>query len=198
MPGMDGYELCNLIKSSDKTSHIPVILLTARVSDADRITGLEMGADDYIAKPFNINELRIRINNLIEIRRTLREKFKSNSIIKPEEISVTPRDAVFIEKLLKIVKENIGNHTFSVEDLGMESGMSQSQIHRKLKATINISAIQFIRSVRMHKAMELLTKDAANIAEIAYLVGYDDPGYFTKTFRVFFGKLPSEINKKNS
>jgi signal transduction histidine kinase/ligand-binding sensor domain-containing protein/DNA-binding NarL/FixJ family response regulator len=198
MPGMDGYEFCNLIKSNDTTSHIPVILLTARASDSDRMTGLETGADDYMAKPFNVSELRIRIKNLIDSRRTLREKFKSNSIIKPEEISVTPRDAVFIEKLLKVVTDNISNNLFSVEDLGRETGMSHSQIHRKLKATINISAIQFIRSVRMHKAMELLTKDALNIAETAYLVGYDDPGYFTKSFRAFFGKLPSEINRKYS
>ncbi len=197
MPGMDGYQFCELIKTSYKTSHIPVILLTARGADADRVTGLEMGADDYLTKPFNVNELRIRIKNLIDSRRALRQRFSSNSIIRSEEISVTPRDAVFIEKLLKVVKENIANNSFSVDDLGRETGMSQSQMHRKLKATVNMSASQFIRSVRMHRAMELLTKEAGNIAEIAYLVGYDDPGYFTKTFRAFFGKLPSEINRKS-
>ena len=196
MPEMDGYELCEIIKSSDKTSHIPVILLTARADDTDRITGLEKGADDYIVKPFNVKELRIRIKNLINNRRALRERFSSGQVIKPSEISVISREAVFMEKLLRIVENNIENTDFSVEDLGREAGMSASQMHRKLKAIVNLPATHFIRSVRMHRAMVLLQKHSGNISDIAYMVGYDDPGYFTKTFRTFFGKLPSEIIKK--
>jgi DNA-binding response OmpR family regulator/nitrogen-specific signal transduction histidine kinase len=193
MPGMDGFEFCNLIKASDKTSHVPVILLTARSADTDRITGLDGGADDYLTKPFNARELQARVRNLIGSRSLLREKFTTNSIIRPDEISVSPRDALFVEKLLRVVEINIDNTAFSVEDLAREARMSHSQIHRKLKATVNMTANHFIRSARMHRAMELLKKDAGNISEIAFMVGYDDPGYFTRSFRNFFGKLPSEI-----
>lgn len=196
MPGTSGIELCEKLKSCDKTSHVPIIILTARAEYTDRIAGFESGADDYLSKPFNIKELRVRIKNLISSRRALRERFSSNSIIQPGMISVTPRDASFMEVLLKVVEKNIDNSTFSVEDLGREVAMSKSQIHRKLKATVNMPANHFIRSVRMHRAMDLLQKEAGNISEISYMVGYDDPGYFTKSFRAFFGKLPSEINKK--
>ncbi len=196
MKEMDGYEFCKKVKASEKTSHIPVILLTARADKRDKIRGLETGADDYLTKPFNGRELLIRVRNLIDSRRNLREKFNSHSVINTGEISVTSRDAHFMKKLLSIVEKNIDNYTFSVEELGREAGMSQSQIHRKLRALINMPANHFIRSVRMHHALELLQKNAGNISEIAYMVGYDDPGYFTKSFRAFFGKLPSEVNKK--
>ncbi len=196
MPGMDGYKFCEKIKTSVVTSHIPVILLTARGDIGDRLTGLKTGADDYLTKPFNINELLARIRNLIENRRVLRQKFSSNSIIKPGEISVTPYDVSFMEMLLAVVEKNIGDIRFSVEALAKEAGMSQSQLHRKLKAIINMPANHFIRSVRMQHAMELLQNGAGNISEIAYMVGYDEPGYFSKSFLKFFGKLPSEVNRK--
>ena len=195
MPFMDGFEFCEKLKTDERTSHIPVILLTARAEDPDRMRGLETGADDYLTKPFNPRELLIRATNLMENRRLMREKFSTNAIIKPGEISVTPRDRAFMEKLVGIMEKNMDNEKFSVEDLASEAGMSQSQLHRKLKALINQTANHFIRSVRMHRAKELLEKDAGNIAEIAYMVGYDDPGYFTKSFKAFFGILPSEIRK---
>ena len=196
LPGTDGYELCEKLKKSERTSHIPVILLTSSAFSQDKITGLGTGADDYIIKPFRAKELKARVDNLIESRRRLREKFSSGNIINPGEMLVNSRDTVYMNKLLAAVNENIGNHEFSVNDLGKEVGMSKSQIHRKLKALVNMSASRFIRTVRMHRAMELLQNDAATIAEIAYMVGYDDPGYFTKTFRNFFGKLPSEVTRR--
>ncbi len=195
MPGMDGVEYCKTIKSNDKTSHIPLILLTAKAAVSDRVLGLEMGADDYLTKPFNPKELLIRVKNLIENRRLLREKFNGRSLVQLKEIDVTSRDRILMEKLLDVVEQNLGNEHFSVKDLAVEAGMSQSQIHRKLKAVVNQSANQFIRSVRMHRAKELLEKDGGNISEIAYLVGYSDPGYFTKTFRAFFGVLPSDVSR---
>jgi signal transduction histidine kinase/ligand-binding sensor domain-containing protein/DNA-binding response OmpR family regulator len=195
MPGMDGFEFCEQIKTSEKTSHVPVILLTARASDEDKIQGLETGADDYLTKPFNTKELLLRVRNLIENRRLLREKFLSNTVIAPAQISVSSRDRQFMEKLLRVVETNINNERFGVEDLAAGSAMSQAQLHRKLKALVNQSANQFIRSVRMHRAKELLEKDAGNIAEIAYMVGYGDPGYFTRTYRTFFGILPSDVRK---
>jgi signal transduction histidine kinase/DNA-binding response OmpR family regulator len=196
LPGTDGYELCVKLKNSEKTSHVPVILLTASAVTRDKITGLGSGADDYIVKPFKARELKARVDNLIESRRRLREKFSSGNIINPGEVLVNSRDTVYMNKLMAIVNKNIGNHEFSVNDLEKEVGMSKSQLHRKLKALVNMSATRFIRTVRMHRAMELLQNDAATIAEIAYMVGYDDPGYFTKSFRNFFGKLPSEVIRK--
>jgi signal transduction histidine kinase/DNA-binding response OmpR family regulator len=196
MPDMNGYKLCENLKTSEKTSHIPVILLTARADIKDKIIGLDTGADDYIVKPFNARELKARVDNLINGRRILREKFSEKSIINPGEISVNSRDTFYINKLLEVVEKNIGNHEFSVEDLGKEAGMSKSQLHRKLKALINMPASHFIRSVRMHRAMKMLQNDAGTVAEIAYMVGYDDPGYFTKSFRNFFGKLPSKVLRK--
>lgn len=198
MPGMDGFEFCKIIKSDEKTSHIPVILLTAKASDNDRIQGLETGADDYLIKPFSMRELLVRAKNLIQSRKVLHEKFQSNTTIKPGEILVSSRDRVFMKKLLSIIESNISNEQFTVEDVSKEIGMSSSQLHRKLKALVNQSAIQFIRSVRMNRAKELLEKDAGNIAEIAYMVGYADPGYFSKTYRAFFGKLPSEVKKNGN
>lgn len=194
MPGEDGFHFCEKIKTSTKTSHIPVILLTAMADFRDKITGLEAGADDYLTKPFQSKELKLRIRNLIANRLTLRNKYSSNSVIKPAEISVSSCDAAFIGNLLKLVEKNMENQNFSVSDMSADALMSKSQLHRKLKAIVNMSSNQFIRSVRMHRAMELLKTGAGNISEIAYRVGYDDPGYFSKTFRTFFGKLPSEID----
>jgi signal transduction histidine kinase/ligand-binding sensor domain-containing protein/DNA-binding response OmpR family regulator len=196
MPGMDGFEFCNKIKSAEKTSHIPIILLTARAAEDDKIYGLDAGADDYLSKPFNTKELLARAKNLIENRRLLRERFSNNSIIKPSEISVSSRDKLFIEKLLKVVESNMDNEKFGVEDLSAAVAMSQSQLHRKLKAIINQPANHFIRMVRMNRAKELLEKDAGNISEVAYKVGYEDPGYFSKTYKAFFGQLPSEVKKQ--
>jgi two-component system, sensor histidine kinase ChiS len=196
MPGMDGFEFCEKLKTDERTSHIPVILLTARAEDPDRMHGLETGADDYLTKPFNPRELLIRATNLVENRRLMREKFSTNAIIKPGEITVTSRDRAFMEKLMGIMEKNMDNEKFSVEDLASEAGMSQSQLHRKLKALINQTANHFIRSARMHRANELLEKDAGTIAEVAYMVGYEDPGYFTKSYKAFFGQLPSEVRKK--
>ncbi len=196
MPEMDGFEFCEEIKTSEKTNHIPIILLTAMADVSDKIIGLKTGADDYLTKPFNAEELKIRIKNLIDNRLALRQKFSTNGIITPGEISVTSRNTSFMEMLLSLAEKNMANIDFSVEDLGREAGMSQSQLHRKLKASVNMSANQFIRSVRMQRAMELLQNGVGNIAEIAYMVGYDDPGYFSKSFHKFFDKLPSEVGSR--
>ncbi len=195
-PETESYKLGENLKNSEKTSHIPVILLIATADEQDKIKALSTGVDGFMIKPFSSKELKARVDNLIKSRRILREKFTRGSIINPGEIMVSSRDTVLMNRLLEVVEMNIENHEFSVKDLGKEVGMSKSQIHRKLKALVNMSATQFIRSIRMHKAMELLKMDAGTIAEIAYMVGYDDPGYFTRSFRNFFGKLPSEVIRK--
>lgn len=196
MPVTDGFELCALLKNDAVTSHIPVILLTARAEDVDKITGLETGADAYLIKPFNSKELLIRVHNLIELRNKLRKKFSGRIVVKPAEITVTPQDSRFMQRLLGIVEKHIADEKFSVEQLGREFAMSPSQINRKLKAIINQSAGAFIRSVRMERAMELLKNDQATIAEIAYETGFSEPAYFSRVFKSYFGFPPSGATAK--
>jgi signal transduction histidine kinase/ligand-binding sensor domain-containing protein/DNA-binding response OmpR family regulator len=198
MPGMDGFEFCSKIKSDEKTSQIPIILLTARVDEKDRITGLESGADDYLIKPFSSKELKARINNLIDRNRKVQERNVLNTIMKPGEIRVYSRDTVFLDKLRSIIDQDISNEKFNMDDLARSIGMSQSQLHRKIKSMTNLSAHQFVRSIKMNRAKEMLEKDAGTISEIAYFVGFSDPGYFSKTFRTHFGILPSEVKKNNN
>lgn len=195
MPGMDGFALCKALKSDDHTCHVPIILLTARAEDSDKMAGLETGADAYLIKPFNAKELLIRVRHLILLRNRLRAKFSGKLIIKPGEITVTSRDREFMQKLTAEVEDHIDDSRFSVEKLAIALNMSPSQIYRKLKALINQTPQHFIRSIRMQRALELLRKNAGSISEIAYRVGFEDPGYFSKVFKTHFGFLPSEKDK---
>ena len=195
MPVMDGFELCKKLKTDDRTSHVPVILLTARVEDGDKVTGLETGADAYLIKPFNSVELLVRVNNLIEIRNKMRAKFSGKLMVKPAEIAVTSRDRLFMQRVIVAVDKYLDDAHFSVEQLGREMFMSTSQINRKLKALINQPAVRFIRQQRLRRAMEMLKNNAGSIGEISFKVGFEDPGYFTKVFKSYFGCLPSEAEK---
>ena len=194
MPGKDGYEVCASLKQNEKTSHIPIILLTAKVSSEDKIQGLENQADDYVTKPFVPKELLVRVHNLIDSRRKLREKFQRELILKPNEVSLNSIDEQFIKRLLKIMEEHIGDEKFGVEQLAREVGMSRSQIHRKMIALSNQSPNHFIRTFRLTRAMELIKKKTATASEIAYQVGFSSPSYFTKCFREAYGYPPGEVD----
>lgn len=198
MPEMDGYELSKKIKSNEKTNHIPVILLTAKATTEDKLTGLETGADDYLIKPFNSEELKIRVKNLIKIRKQMREKYQSQMLIKPSEIVVPSLQKVFIDKLTSIIEKNISNENFSVEILSEEIGLSRAQLHRKVKSITNQSPSEFIRNFRLQRATELLKQNFGNIAEIAYEVGFSSQAYFTKTFQEVYGLTPLEFKKQHS
>jgi signal transduction histidine kinase/ligand-binding sensor domain-containing protein/DNA-binding response OmpR family regulator len=195
MPEMDGFEVCKRLKTNDLTSHIPVILVTARAEDADKLQGLETGADAYLIKPFNAKELNIRVGKLIKLRNGMRAKFSNKLIVKPSEVTVTSRDKEFMERLLSIVEQHIDDAQFSVVQLGSQMNMSASQLNRKLKGLINQTPQKFMRSVRMQRALDMLKGDAGGIAEIAWKVGFEDPGYFTKVFKQQFDCLPSEPEK---
>jgi DNA-binding response OmpR family regulator len=195
MPRRDGYDVCRKLKNDEKTSHIPIILLTAKAASENKIEGLETGADDYLIKPFDVKELVARIRNLIEVRRRLRERFSVGTVLKPGEIAVTSLDDAFLRRVIAVVERNIGNEDFSVEDLGREVGMSRVQIHRKLTALTNQSAGEFIRYMRLHRAMDMLKKDSGTVSEIAYSVGFGSPAYFTKCFHEQFGLTPVEVKK---
>ena len=194
MPEMDGYELCGKLKSDERTSHIPVIILTARASIESKLEGLETGADDFLTKPFDPQELIIRIKNLI----TQREKLKAiylKSIASPirlSDSSITSIDKKFMDKALMLIEKNITDPDFNVERLSNMMALSRMQLHRKLKGLVSQSASDFIRTVRLNKAALFIKGKSANIAEIAYDVGFNNPSYFAECFRKQFGKLPSE------
>jgi AraC-like DNA-binding protein len=188
---MGGFELCAKLKTDHRTSHIPVILLTARATAEDKIGGLETGADDYIIKPFDARELRVRVRNLIEQRRKLRERFRKEGILQPQEIAVTSTDQKFLQKVLDIVESHISDERFSVETFGKEIGMSRALLHRKMRALINHSPSEFIRSLRLNHAAQLLAKHGGNVTEIAFQVGFNNLSYFARCFHQQFGVSPS-------
>lgn len=192
MPKMDGYQVAETLKQDQKTSHIPLILLTAKADQKDKIQGLKAHADEYLTKPFLPEELKVRIQNLIESRRQMREKYKREFMMRPDEISVHSMDDAFLLRVKKVVDEHIDDEHFTVEQLGREVSMSRSQIHRKLVALTAQSATEFIRSYRLHRAKDMIGKDAGSISEIAYAVGFGSPSYFSKCFRKEFDISPSE------
>jgi len=195
MPKMDGYELCQKLKTDERTSHIPVILLTAKADKKSKLEGLEIGADDYLIKPFNMEELQIRIQNLIEQRERLRQRFGKDITLQPKDLAITSADEKFLNRAIKIIDENIEETEFNAEQFSREIGLSRSQLHRKLKALTDQSAIEFIRSYRLNYSRQLLDKKYGNVAEISYAVGFNNPSYFAECFKKQFGYLPSKMLK---
>jgi len=196
MPGMDGFELCQKLKTDQRTSHIPVILLTARASRESKLEGLKIGADDYIAKPFEARELEIRVKNLIEQRQKIQEKFHNKNMLQPQKHVTSSMDKKFLDKAISIVEEHLSNEHFSVETFSKQIGMSRVQLHRKLKALTDYSASEFIRYLRLSRAASLLKQESGTVTEIAYEVGFSSLSYFSKCFRDHFGKLPSDYVSK--
>jgi len=195
MPVLDGYALCDRLKTDEKTSHIPIILLTARAGREDKLEGLETGADDYLTKPA---ELQIRVKNLIALRRKLQEKFKQQMVLRPSEISITSVDEAFLQKAVALVEAHLEDEAFSPDDLAREVGMSRAQFYRKLRALTDQPAGLFIRSIRLQRAADLLKQGAGNVTEIAYKVGFSSHSYFTKCFREHFGMSPKEYKEQNA
>lgn len=192
MPEMDGIELCQNLKSDVRTSHIPVVLLTALATVESRVAGLETGADDYIHKPFNIQELTVRVANLVEQRRKLRERFSREVKMEASEIAVSSLDEVFLKKVIQEIETRISDPKLSVEVLGQEVGMSRVQLYRKLKALTDQTPSAFIRSIRLRRAATLLEQNFGNVADAMYEVGFSNSSYFAKCFREMYGVPPSE------
>ena len=192
MPDMDGFALCRKLKTDEKTSHIPVVLLTAKTATQSNIAGLELGADDYIVKPFPIPVLMTRIRNLIDTRRKLRERFSKEMILQPSRIPITSSDQAFLQKALDVVECHMGDSQFGVYELAEELGFSRRQLHRKLTALTDKTPGDFLRQIRLERAAQLLKERAGNVAEVAYAVGFNKPQYFSTLFRAAFGKNPAE------
>jgi signal transduction histidine kinase/DNA-binding response OmpR family regulator len=197
MPKMDGYALCKHLKTNPKTDHIPVILLTAKATQENKIEGLETGADAYLVKPFDEAELEVRIRNLIQIRAALQEKYQDNLLLNSLNNDIPSVHDKFIVQIKEVIEAEIDNDQFSVEDLGEAMAMSRSQVHRKLKALTDQSATQFIRNYRLYKAADLLLNNTGNITEIAYQVGFSSQTYFSSSFQELFGCSPSDYKVRN-
>lgn len=197
MPEMDGIELCQKIKSDKRTSHIPVILLTARTTDQQKLEGLQNGADDYITKPFNFEMLELRIQKLIEQRQKLRNLYSKNFEIKPSEISVTSLDEKFLQKVKDLTEKNMQEPDFSVEKLSLEIGISRAHLYNKLLALTGKTPIEYIRIMRIRRAAQLLEKSQLTVMEVAYKVGFNDPRYFTKHFKSEYNMTPSQYIKQH-
>jgi signal transduction histidine kinase/ligand-binding sensor domain-containing protein/DNA-binding response OmpR family regulator len=198
MPGMDGVTLCKAFKTNINTSHIPVILLTAKADLESKIEGLETGADEYLSKPFNGHELKVRARNLVRSREILRQRFAESKklVLEPREISITSLDEKFLKNVLQVVEKNIADSEFRVETLGKELQMDHMAVYRKIKALTGQTAVEFIRTIRLKRAAQLLKQQKFTVAEVTYSVGFNDLQYFRTCFRKLFGVSPSEYMSK--
>lgn len=196
MPGMSGVELCLKLKAHQDLGHIPIILLTARAADSDRLEGIESGADDYINKPFNFQILESRIRNLISQRAHLQSTLtKKSGVIQVTELNITSLDEQFLQKIVEVVEKNVSNAEFSVEDLCRELGVSRSRFFKRVHALIGKSPMEFIRNIRMQHAAQLLEKSQLSVSQVAYQVGFNNPRYFARYFKEIYQVLPSEYAK---
>jgi signal transduction histidine kinase/DNA-binding response OmpR family regulator len=196
MPGMDGVELCGRIKTDKTLCHIPLILLTARSSEQQQLKGLEMGADDYITKPFSFQILEAKINNILTSRQRMRQVFKSKLQIEPNDIAVTSLDEQLMHKVLGLVEKNMANADYTIELMSHDLGMSRTLLYKKILALTGKPPLEFLRLLRLKRAAVLLSKSQLNVSEIAFQVGFNDPKYFSKHFKNEFGVIPSKYMGK--
>ena len=198
MPEEGGLKLTENCKTNDTTSHIPILMLTAKAGDENRLAGLETGADAYLTKPFNNKILKQTVKNLLESRRKLQERFSQEVILTPKDISISSYDERFLASLQNVLDNHLVASDFNSKDFAKALGMSRMQLHRKLKALTGQTTTEFIRGQRLKLAASLLQKSDVNISEIGYQVGFNDHSYFTKCFRETYGTSPSEFSKNQS
>jgi signal transduction histidine kinase/DNA-binding response OmpR family regulator/ligand-binding sensor domain-containing protein len=191
MPGKKGYELCKEMKDNIKTSHIPVVLLTAKVGDDNKIIGYQSGADAYVEKPVNIDLLILRINVLLQNRKKLRHNTGINLNLEPENVSVTPLDEAFFNQAKKIVEANIADADYSIKEFADDLGVSNSMLYRKIKNLADSSPSEFVRNIRIKRSAQLLENKAFSISEVAYNCGFNDLSYFGVCFKKMYGVTPT-------
>ena len=197
MPEMDGLALCRVLKTNDKTSHIPIILLTAKTSIEQRIEGLETGADSYITKPFSLHHLEIRIDKLIQLRTTLKTKYSENIEEIQDNVNIESTDEKLFRRFNQKLKEQIGNPDLSVASISKDLGVSRIHLNRRLKSFIKESPGVYIRNYRLKQAASLLSKKKVSIAEVAYAVGFSSHAYFSNLFKEYYGVSPTEYMEAN-
>ncbi len=200
MPEMNGIELCKKMKTNEATSHIPIILLTARADEKLKRSGYDTGADDYVIKPFDIDILEKRIKNLIHSREMLKERFSTEILTEPKEFSPSLTDEKLLRKILASIENNISNSDFNIDTLNKEVGISRAQLFRKIKSLTNNQTVSdFIITYRLQRAAQLFSRGHSNVSEVAYNVGFKNTSHFTTRFKKQFGKSPKEfINMKHS
>jgi signal transduction histidine kinase/ligand-binding sensor domain-containing protein/DNA-binding response OmpR family regulator len=197
MPEMDGIDLCKKLRKDQRTLHIPIILLTALAGEQQQLKGLETGANDYLTKPFNFEILLSRIRNLLAQQAIARKTFEKRIEVKPADVSVASPDEQFLHQVMEMIEKNMANPDFSVEELSKGVYMSRVALYKKLLALTGKTPIEFIRSVRLKRAAQLLEKSQMTVAEIAYEVGFNNPKYFSKYFKLEFNVLPSQWGASN-
>ncbi len=198
MPGIDGFELCRRVKTDISLSHIPIILLTARTTDVSRIEGLQLGADDYLTKPFNTEVLRLRVKKFIDWENNNHRQFRQKMNIEPSEITITPLDEQFIKRAIALVEKNISDSDFSVETMAAEVGMARTTLYKKLMAITGQGPAEFIRTIRIKRGRALLEASQMQITEIAYAVGFTTVKSFTMNFKAEYGMTPTEFRQKST
>ena len=198
MPGKDGFALCHALKTNPKTNHVPFILLTAKADRESTLAGLNQGADDYLAKPFDPKELRLRVRNLLEARERMWQHFRSLDLTLLPDVDDRSLEDRFLQQVIGYVKNNLSHEDLSVDRIAREVGYSRSQLTRKLKALTGKTPNKLIAEMRLHEARRLLRKRAGTVSEIAYAVGFGNLSYFAKSFRNEFGSLPSEVLEQSA
>lgn len=197
MPGMDGIQLTEAVKKNDHTSHIPVILLTAKSADESRIAALKIGADDYITKPFSPVILMARVENMLEQRKRLQEQYRKNLLeMEPAKVEMASQDEIFMAKLLDFMEKNIDNCDLTVDDIVSEMAFGRTVFFNKLKGLTGLAPIEFVRQVRIKRAAQLLKSGQYNVSQVTYMVGMSDSRYFSKCFKKVYGVTPSEFKKE--
>lgn len=192
MPVMDGLELCKRLKSDLRTSHIPVILLTAKVSDEHKLIGFQAGADEYLPKPFSLEMLLLRIQQLMDQQEKRKVSFSGKVEVNPAEITISSLDEQLLQKALDMLERNMGNPEYTVQQLSSDLGMDRSVLYKKLQSLTGLAPLEFIRSIRLKRAAQLLAQGGFPVAEVSEMVGFNTPKYFAKYFKEAFGVLPSQ------
>ena len=194
MPEMDGHQLCSKIKANPNTNFVPVLMLTAKSLDEDKIEGLEFGADGYIVKPFNMDILRRTVHNLINSRRMLRLKYERNDNLEEQmsEIRVKSPDEKLLERIMECINKNLSNSDLSVDMIADKAGISRVHLHRKMKELTGQTPHDFIRNIRLKKAAQLLSTQGMNVTEVMYACGFSNSASFSTVFKKFYGMSPRD------
>ena len=210
MPVMDGLEMVRLIKENNNICHIPIIVLSAKASLDDRIAGLEQGIDDYITKPFSATYLKTRIASLLRQRKALQEIYMNKLMegknsssaapvadsLTPSQPQITPYDEQFMEKVMEFMEEQMDNAELTIDEFAEKLMLSRTIFYRKLKSIIGLTPVDFIREIRIKRAVQLIDSGEYNFSQVAYMTGFNDPKYFSKCFKKVIGITPSEYKEK--
>jgi DNA-binding response OmpR family regulator/anti-sigma regulatory factor (Ser/Thr protein kinase) len=192
MPKVDGFEVTTTLKEDERTSHIPIILLTAKTDQPSKVKGLDSGADAYLFKPFDRAELMVRLEKLVALRKTLQAKYSSTDYFAPGKVIINPKEDIFLQKLKQQIEAHLEEADFGIEQLAQAMALSRSQLYRKTKALTGQSIAVFVRTIRLHHGKKLLRATNLSVSEVAYRVGFSDPAYFSKTYAGLFGYPPGQ------